>query len=112
MLGRARAFDESRTSMNLHADGRNLDSGIGGKSLGDRRQQCGPVGSCGAQPSVARPLAEIEFACGGQANGARRHGQRPHGEKAAPYVRVFNNRRHLTCGRAGRPALLAVVGVG
>ena len=84
--------------MHLHAERGDLEADVGGKRLGDRRQQLG------ARPPVA-PLvaasasAEIGGDGAGIADGAARRGQRPHRQQHAAHV-----------GMRRRSALIPVAG--
>ena len=104
-------LDEAHAAMHLDAERAHRDAGVGGESLGDRRQQIGtflPVDGCIAlahMRHVDRMGERVAYR-------ARNAGQRLHGEQVALDVGMVDDRRHAVAVIGRRLALAPLIGEG
>ena len=70
-LRRAGFLDEAHAAMHLHAERSDLDADVGGKRLGDRREQRGALVRGLARGFVGAALGAVERDRGRVADGAR-----------------------------------------
>ena len=78
--------------MHLHAKGGDFDADVGGKRLGNRREQRHPLVRCLAHHGISGALGAVKCDRGDVADRARRGRERAHGQKHAAHVRVRDDR--------------------
>ncbi len=112
MLRRAGLLDEAHAAMDLDAQRGNLGADIGGERLGDRREECGALVGRLAGGGITGEMGAIERDRGRKADGARRPGERAHGQQHAPHVHMGDDRQQLGRRHAGTAALTTLARIG